>query len=460
MKNEIVSRDPAHPEDVVGRFPQLDETDAEARLQRAVAAVPSWNEPMTRATALTRWAEALEQHAQDLALLVVREVGKPVREARAEVARGVAILRYYGQAVFDPEGELYATPDGKGELRVVRSPLGVVLAITPWNFPIAIPLWKVAPALATGNCVLLKPSTQAIAVAHRLEELADGLFPRGVLQLLPVDGAGVEAFLEDRRIAAVSFTGSLATGRKVIRTVANRGGAVQAELGGQNPAIVIDDADLESAARMIAGAAMGYAGQKCTATSRVIVHRSVERSFTDALVGAVETLHVGDPSDEATEVGPLISSGALDSVSGAVRAVHRRGAAVLTGGDAVKREGFFWQPTLMRLEDPTDDFAQEEVFGPAASLLLIESDEEAVRIANMTRYGLVGAVYGADLGRAERVATQLEAGLVRINAPTTGVDYYVPFGGLKESSYGPREQGRAARNFYSTTRTFTIYPAS
>jgi aldehyde dehydrogenase (NAD+) len=450
---------PAHPDQVIGTFEERSAVELDDVLDAAVKASSEWSRsPSVRSGALTAWAEAIESDADALARLIALEVGKPIGESRGEVARSVAILRYYAQLSLDPQAEVYSTVDGEGEIRVERRPLGVVLAIAPWNFPLAIPVWKIAPALATGNCVVLKPSSSAIAVADRLVGLGADALPDQVLQLAVVGGKAAKQLLADARIAGVSFTGSLDIGRRVIGAVTRRGGVIQAEMGGQNAALVLEDADVEKAAASIAGAAMQFAGQKCTATSRAVVHQSVARELIDALVAAVDRMCIADPLDEAAEVGPLINRHARDDVASAVDGVLRRGGRLLAGGDAPERDGWFWRPTIVAIDDPADEFAQEEVFGPAMSAIVVGSEEEAVDVANGTRYGLTAAVYSRDLERAQAIGAQLEVGLVRINAPTTGVDYYVPFGGEKASSYGPREQGRSAGLFYTKTRTVTVRP--
>jgi len=370
-----------------------------------------------------------------------------------------AILRYYAQAAFDTTGDLYPSPDGVGTLLSERRPLGTVAVITPWNFPVAIPIWKLAPALAYGNTVLFKPSSAAVGTASRLVELISAHLPAGVLGLATVSAKHAGQLLDDPRISGVSFTGSVMTGRRIIEQAAGRGAPVQAEMGGLNASIVLDDADVPAAAQTIAQAAMAYAGQKCTATSRVIVARAVADAFMDAIVTATRALPLGDPLDPSTIIGPLINARARDTVGEAVQGATRRGGTLLTGGTKVERDGWFFSPTLMRLDDPTDDLAQIETFGPVASVLTVDSVEEAVAVANGTPYGLSAAVFSQDTDRAIRVARELEAGLVRVNASTTGVDFYAPFGGDRASSYGPREQGRAAREFYTTTRTFLVNPA-
>ena len=455
----LTTWNPADPGARVGRVSVLEPHELERQLVAAVDSQPEWAaRAARRAAALNQWADELERDGDDLAQLVAREVGKPIVEARAEVARGVAILRYYAQAAFDPTGELLPSPDGRSSLTVERHPLGTVLAIAPWNFPVAIPLWKLAPALAYGNAAIFKPSSAAAGTGARLVELAHRHVPAEVLVLAAVGRDQAQALLDDPRVAAVSFTGSEVVGRDLIVRVARRGGAVQAEMGGQNASIVLDDADISLAASTIAQAAMAYAGQKCTATSRVVVTRSVASTLTDALVAEIAQLRVGDPLDPETLVGPVISQDARQSVHGAVEDAVDRGAKILTGGGLPSDGGWFYPPTLLSVANPLDPFVQEETFGPAAAVMVAADDGEAVRIANSTRYGLSAAVFGRDLDRASVVARQLRAGLIRVNASTTGVDYYAPFGGVGASSYGPREQGRAAREFYTDTRTMLITP--
>ena len=455
----IESRNPAHPDDVVGRFVRLGCLELEAVLLAAEGARTAWGRlAPIRAAALVAWASAIEHEADPLAHLLAREVGKPISEARGEVSRTIGIIHYYAQAAFDASGELYPSPDGHSTIAAERIPLGIVLAITPWNFPLAIPAWKIAPALAYGNVVLFKPSSAAIATAHRFVELSRPHVSSDVLQLLTASGEAVEKLLDEERVAGVSFTGSAEVGQGLVARVASRGAAVQAEMGGQNASIILDDADLDFAARTVATSAMAFAGQKCTATSRVIIHERVADAFLPRLVSAVGSLELGDPQQESTVVGPVISREAMDGVDAAVKAATAAGAEVLIGGRRVDREGWFYQPALLRVADSSDRFVQEETFGPAAAVQIVADDEEAIRIANGTRFGLVAAVFGSSSARTHHVSRHIDAGMVRINEPTTGVDYYAPFGGEKGSSYGPREQGRAAREFFTRSRTITSSP--
>jgi aldehyde dehydrogenase (NAD+) len=387
--------------------------------------------------------------------LVVREVGKPVAEAGGEVARGVAILRYFAQQALMPEGEVFPSADGVSLLHTRRRPHGLVGLITPWNFPLAIPLWKASPALAFGNAVILKPAPQAPAVALRLAELFAGALPDGVLQVLTgLSGTG-EAVVD--AVDAVSFTGSVAAGRAVARRAVARGIPVQCEMGGQNAAIVLPDADQDAAAAAIAAAAMGYAGQKCTATSRVIVVGD-PGPFAERLAAAVEALPFGHPADPATVVGPVIEARPRDAIRAAVRRACGGGARLLAGTRQPDGEGWFQAPTLLADVPTGDDLLSEEYFGPVCVLLTAASPEEALRMANDVRHGLVAAVYTRELGAALALANRLDVGMVKVNAPTTGVDFHAPFGGDKESSYGPREQGPAARDFYTRTVTVTLSP--
>lgn len=453
----IFSHEPARPDHVVAEVAPLDEAAVETAIVKAAAAAPEWaSQAVLRSTGLNRWALAIEAEAEALATLVAREVGKTIRESRVEVTRAIAIIRYYAQAAFDPIAEILPSADGRTQLTVRRLPLGVVAAICPWNFPLAIPAWKLAPALAYGNAVIFKPASAAVGVGQRLVELARPAISDEVLAFAPIPVGGARRLLDDPRIAGVSFTGSSDVGRAIIARVTGRGGSVQAEMGGQNASIVLDDANLDRAAATIANAAMGYAGQKCTATRRVIVDESVADVFVGRLTDRISGLVVGDPLAETTDVGPVIDADARATVERAVEGAVSRGARLLAGGSAPDESGWFYRPTVLAIDDPTDPFVHDETFGPAVAILVARSDDDAVRIANGTHYGLAAAVFGSDLTRATKLAQRLEAGMVRVNESTTGADFWAPFGGERASSYGPREQGREAREFYTKTRTLSV----
>ncbi|GLK09971.1 aldehyde dehydrogenase family protein [Streptosporangium carneum] len=468
----IESRSPHAPADVVASFPAAGEAGVQAAVLLAQAVQHDWaaRNASARATALARAADAVEGAADELAALVVREVGKPVTEARAEVARSVSILRYYAQQVFDPVGAVHE-PSGAGLLFTRRRPLGVAGLITPWNFPLAIPLWKAAPALAFGNTVVLKPAPQALACALRLAELLD----LNEFQVVP--GGAEEGAALAETADVVSFTGSAAAGALVRAAAVRRGVPVQTEMGGHNAAIVLPDADLESAAAQIAAAAMGFAGQKCTATRRIIAVGNGDE-VRQAVLAAVARLGFGDPSDPGTVVGPLIDEAARDRVTDAAASAAAAGGRILAGGRiaggtgeggagsrAGSRQafgglgGWYVEPTVVDGLFADHPLAREEVFGPICVVQDAASADEAVALANGVRYGLASAVYTRDLDRALDLSARLDTGLVRVNAPTSGVDFYLPFGGEKDSGYGGREQGKAAQDFYTSSHTVTVSPS-
>lgn len=451
------SINPHYPSDIVGEFETAEPEGVEVAVEHAHEAFVEWREQPAaiRGGALTRMADDLEEWAEELARLTVREVGKPISEARAEVSRAVAILRYYAQLVLAPDGETYPASRSEDWLIARRHPLGVCGLITPWNFPVAIPLWKAAPALVYGNAIVLKPAPASTAIAQALGEIAARQLPEGAFELVLGGAETGEPLVNHPTVAAISFTGSVEVGRTVAQRAVGRGAKVQCEMGGQNPSVVLADADLDRAASTIAYAAMGYAGQKCTATSRVIVEDAVYDDMRDRLVAALERLKVTDPENEACQVGPLIEE---DARASALKALDRGGGRTLTGGRPLRGDGFYLEPTLVELEDPRNPLAQEEVFAPVTALLRASSAEEAVRLANDVRQGLVAAVFTNELNKAMALTGHLEAGLIRVNASTAGVDFHVPFGGSKESGIGPKEQGLAARDFYTETRTLLISP--
>lgn len=453
----IKSYSPHAPEDLVAEAPVTSAEEVAKAFARARAAQAGWGRgpAAARAQALSDTADAVAAAADELTQLTVREVGKPLGEARGEVARAVAILRYYAQQVYDPVGAMHE-PSAAGLLFTRRRPIGVAGLITPWNFPIAIPLWKAAPALAFGNAVVLKPSPEATAMALRLAALLNEVLPAGLFSVLPGDGETGRAIVAEADV--VSFTGSTVVGREVARAAAARGVRVQAEMGGQNPAIVLPGADVESTAKQIAAAAMGFAGQKCTATKRVIVVGDAA-PLRDALVAAIEALGFGDPAQATTAVGPVINEAALDKVLAAADSATAAGARLLTGGAATDGPGWFVRPTLLEDVPAGHPLSCDEVFGPIATLRAVRTLQEAVAVANDVPQGLAAGVYTRDLSAALATSDALEAGLVKVNAPTTGVDFYLPFGGEKASSVGGREQGKAAQDFFTSLHTVTVYPS-
>ncbi|UJB45183.1 aldehyde dehydrogenase family protein [Streptomyces sp. A1-5] len=450
----ITSHNPADPSDVLLQIPAPGALGAADAVGRARAAQPDWllGGAAARSAALGAVAAAIDTAAAELTALAVREVGKPLAEARAEVARTAAIWRYYAQAPYEPVGAVHETAAGPGLLLTRRRPHGVAALITPWNFPFAIPSWKAAPALAAGNAVVLKPAPEATACAQRLAEIVQQALPDEVFTLLP--GGATEGRALVSTADAVSFTGSTAVGRDVARAATERGVPVQAEMGGLNAAIVLPDADIEQAAAHLAAAIAGYAGQKCTATSRVIAVGAALAPLREALAAALRAVPVGDPADAATVSGPLISEAARDQVGDA-----RRGLSPVVGGTVPDGPGWYAAPTLVEKVPPGHRLLREEIFGPLAVLLPAGDLAHAVHLTNSVPYGLVTSVHTADLDAALCGLDRLDTGMIRINAPSTGVDFHLPFGGTKASSHGPREQGRAALEFYTSTRTYTLSPS-
>ncbi|MFG3408316.1 aldehyde dehydrogenase family protein [Streptomyces sp. NPDC048142] len=450
----LISRNPADPDDVLVRIASPGAFATADAVERARAAQPGWSAAgaAARSAALGAVAAAIDAAADELAALAVREVGKPLAEARAEVARTVAIWRYYAQAPYEPVGAVHEPAAGEGLLLSRRRPYGVAGLITPWNFPYAIPSWKAAPALAVGNTVVLKPAPEATACARRLDGIVQRALPAGAFTVIPGGAAEGNALVHAADI--ISFTGSTAVGRAVARAAAARGIPAQAEMGGLNAAIVLPDADIEQAAAHIAVSIAGYAGQKCTATSRVIAVGAALAPLREALSEALKALVVGDPADPATVCGPLIGEHARDKVAEAWR-----GLAALAGGTVSEGPGWYAAPTLVEQPPPGHRLLREEVFGPVAALLSADDLAHAVRITNSAPYGLVTSVHTTDWDAAIGGLDRIDTGMIRINAPSTGVDFHLPFGGAKASSHGPREQGRAALEFFSSSRTYALSPA-
>src|SRR4051794_34694625 len=459
MSTTIESRSPQDQSDVVVSAPAADREAVAAAFSRARAAQREWGRnALARADALSAAADALDAAKDEVVDLMVREVGKPLTESVGEHGRSVRILRYQAQAAMDPDGDTYpAAPPS--DLRTLlfsrRRPRGVAGLITPWNFPFAIPLWKAAPALAYGNTVVLKPASDAIGCALLLQEILGKHLPDDVFNVVTGPGAAGQAVIELADV--VSFTGSTSVGLQVAQAATARGIPSQAEMGGLNASIVLPDADLEFAAKTIAGAAMGYAGQKCTATGRVTV-LGEPAPFPDALAAAVEALPVVDPADQATIVGPVINPPAREELVEAAQHAPSDGGRVVAGGQALDGPGLFFAPTIVDGQAPSARLAQEEVFGPIVTVLRASSAEQAVEISNSVAYGLVTSVFTKDLDSALTVVDGLETGMIRVNMPTSGVDFHAPFGGEKQSSFGPREQGKAARELYPSTHTITIGP--
>jgi len=452
-------RNPARPSDVVGSFPASGEEDVAAAVEAAAAAFSAWagRPAAQRAAVLQKAADVIDARVEDIAQDMTREMGKPLREARMESARAAAIFRFFAGEAYRPTGELYEQAANGRTVFTQRRPLGVVALITPWNFPAAIPAWKLAPALIYGNTVVMKLAQEAPLTGLNLAAALDeaGL-PPGVLNVVIGRGAEVGTpLVRHPQVQAISFTGSVAVGHEVRDEATRLGTRVQLELGGHNPLIVMADADLGNAVDASYAGAFWSAGQKCTATRRIYVQEPVYEQFRELLLARIERGKVGDPADPETEVGPLVNEKQLTDVEAAIAQGIQEGGTVAAGGGRIDEEAYLLAPTVF--EDVRDDamLSCEEVFGPVTSLYRFAGLDEALARANAVRFGLSASIFTTSLEAAQRFVDEAQAGMLHVNQQTAGADVHVPFGGIKGSAFGPHEQGRAALEFY--TEAVTVY---
>lgn len=450
---------PMRPAETVGEFSASTEADADAAVAAAAAAFRGWSvlPAAKRAAYLTAAAAALEARAEEIARDMSTEMGKPLREARGETARASQILRYAASEAFRPVGELFEQSMTGAQVSTRRRPIGVVGLITPWNFPMAIPVWKLAPALIYGNTVVLKLAYESpLTGLHIAEAFAEADLPAGVLNVLTGRGSTVGAALvEDARVHAISFTGSVATGRGVRDAATKAGKRVQLELGGHNPMIVMGDADLDRAVEAAYAGAFWSAGQKCTATRRIYIQDPIYDTFREQLLARIARGRVGDPLDPDVEVGPIVNESQFDDVMTAIERGKSDGGTIIAGGERADEHGYLIPPTVF--EGVADDafLSCEEVFGPVTSLYRFATFDEALARANAVEFGLSTALFTSNLAHATRFSEEAQAGLIHVNSQTAGAEVHVPFGGIKSSGFGPHEQGRAAIEFY--TEMVTVY---
>lgn len=451
----LEQRNPTSLDEVVAVLPDAGTSeiaDASAAARAALAPLGAGIEK--RAEALDQIGATIAAHRAELARLIARETGKTVSDAEGEVLRAARIFRFFGGEALRVVGERFASVRPGVTVEVSYLPLGVIGAITPWNFPIAIPAWKIAPAIAYGNAVIWKPSEHASAVASRLMDIIGASdLPAGTVNMVLGGRAAGEALASNADLDGLSFTGSETAGQAVAQTCARRRIRVQAEMGGVNGLIVLADANLDAAVEGALNGAFFAAGQRCTATSRIIVERGIAKAFAARLVERMAALRVGDPLDPATQVGPLVSMRQKSAVQTAVTTMLKAGAAPLQAGRGEDAPACFVDPILFNDLEAADLLAREEVFGPVAGLMVAESYEDALDTLNAVRFGLCGGIYTSSLKQAEHFKLNARIGMAMVNLPTAGVDYHAPFGGAKASSLGPREQGRAAREFFTLTRT-------
>ena len=452
---------PSNTEDVIGEYARGDAASVDAAVEAAQAALPGWAfaSPQVRHDLLDKVGADLMARREDLGRLLSREEGKTLAEGIGEATRAAQIFKYFAGEALRLGGEAIASVRPGIEVMIEREPMGVVGLITPWNFPIAIPAWKIAPALAFGNTVVLKPADLTPACAWEIaKSLEEAGCPDGVFNLVMGRGSTVgERMVEHPGIDAISFTGSVPVGRGIAVGCATTGKKVQMEMGGKNPMVVLDDADLEVAVSVSANGAFFSTGQRCTASSRLIVTAGIHDTFVEKLTAAAAELKVGDALDPETQIGPVVDQSQLDQNLSYVALAKEEGCDV-AGSERADGPGFFQRPAVFANATNEMRSSREEIFGPCASVIKVADYDEALATANDTEFGLSSGICTTSLKHASHYRRHAQSGMVMVNLPTAGVDYHVPFGGRKGSSYGPREQGSYAREFYTAVKTSYIAP--
>ncbi|WP_138418054.1 alpha-ketoglutaric semialdehyde dehydrogenase GucD [Aquibacillus sediminis] len=459
----ITVTNPANTDDVVGRIQKSTRDDLDQAVSAAKAAKKEWKTlaGADRGKFLYKTADIIESRLDEIAECMTREMGKTFPEAKGETARGVAILRYYAGEGMRKEGDVIPSTDKDALMFTKRAPLGVVGVITPWNFPVAIPMWKTAPALIYGNTVVLKPASEAAVTCAKLFEcFAEAGLPAGVVNMVSGPGSVIgQGIAEHADVNGITFTGSNQVGKKIGQTALARGAKYQLEMGGKNPVIVASDADIDLAVDATISGGLRSTGQKCTATSRVIVQSDVYDEFKEKLVAKVKEITIGDGLKNGIWMGPSASESQLNTVLSYIEKGKQEGT-LLCGGNRLSGEeydkGYFVEPTVF--EDITSNatIAQEEIFGPVLALMKVESLEEAIELANDVEFGLSASIFTSNIQKMLSFISDMDAGLVRINAESAGVELQAPFGGMKQSSSHSREQGEAAKEFFTSIKTVFV----
>ena len=445
--------------DIVGEYAQADKAQTEAAIAAAKAAQPAWAAatPQARADALELIGTELLARKDEIGRLLSREEGKPLANGLAETMRAAQIFKFFAQEALRVEGVAISSIRPGVDVTITREPLGVVGLICPWNFPIAIPAWKMAPALAFGNAVVFKPADLVPGSAWALSEIISRAgIPKGVFNLVMGRGSVVgQTMLESRDVNAVSFTGSVETGGKVAMACASRGAKFQLEMGGKNPLVVMDDANLDIAVAAALDGAFYQTGQRCTASSRLIVQSKVHDAFVERMADGMKKLKVDHALKEGTVIGPVVDEAQMAQDERYIQIARDEGCELAWGGERLNRDtkGHYLSPALFTGTKNDMRINREEVFGPVASVIKVESYDEALSVANDTAFGLSSGIITTSLKHASDFRKKSAAGMVMVNLATAGVDYHVPFGGRKGSSYGAREQGRHAVDFYTSIKT-------
>jgi alpha-ketoglutaric semialdehyde dehydrogenase len=457
------SVNPADRRDVIGEFASSGVEDVHRAIDAGHAALSAWTtlSAFARGEYLRKAADLLEKRLEDVAQAMVRENGKTIAEARGEVGRGVALLRFFASEGVRASGEVIPSVNPRTFIYTTRVPLGLVSVVTPWNFPVAIPIWKIAPALVYGNTVVFKPASLTPHCGVLVTEIFHqaGL-PGGVLNLLTGGGKAIgEEMVRNPKVHGITFTGSNEVGRKIGVWAAEHGKKFQLEMGGKNPVIVMPGCDLEQAATLTLRGAFGYAGQKCTATSRAIVLENIYDEFVEKLVAKIRSIKIGPGKDESNFLPPVASEDQQASILNAIEK-GKTEACLLCGGAVPKGElyehGFYVEPTLFGDVPLDSTLAQEEIFGPVLAIMRARDLDEAIACANHVRYGLSASIFTRDLNSVLEYAGRIEAGVVKVNSETAGIEPQVPFGGMKDSSSHSREQGRAAMEFFTSIKSVYV----
>jgi len=455
------SVNPANIEEEIASYQVSTVSDVKAGIEAAKRSQTDWSTMPApqRGTFLMKAAELLEQRTEQIASEMTREEGKTIAEAKGEVGRSVNILRYFGGEGARFCGETIPSERAGVFSYTFRKPLGVVSLLTPWNFPIAIPVWKIAPALISGNSVVIKPASVApICTIRVIEVLNQAGLPKGVLNMVTGAGSVIgEELVSNPAIKAISFTGSCEVGQDIQQKTASKGVKTQLEMGGKNPTIVLKDADLDLATDIVINGAFFSTGQKCTATSRAIIEKEIFNDFVALLVNKTQKLKVGNGLEQGVDIGPCVDENQMKTVLDYIEIGQKEGAKIICGGERLMDEGrdkgYFVQPTIFSGVSSDMRIAQEEIFGPVLAVFPVEGFEQAITLANQVKFGLSASVVTNQLNRTFDYINQIEAGLIIVNLPSAGVEYQLPFGGTKASSTGYREQGSVAIDFYSELRT-------
>ncbi|HYJ46039.1 MAG TPA: aldehyde dehydrogenase family protein [Pyrinomonadaceae bacterium] len=455
---------PANTDDVLGTIRQATRDEARAAVEAASNAFRGWRSTPapTRGRIIARAARLMEEHKEELAQLLTREEGKTIAESRGELQRSINVAEFCAGESRRMNGETIQSELPSNFAYTIKQPLGVVAVVTPWNFPVAIPVWKIAPALVAGNTVVFKPASLTPATAVRIVEIFEEAgIPKGVLNLIL--GSGSEAgdeIINHPAVKAVSFTGSNQVGIRLYEEVSRRGAKVQCEMGGKNPVVVLEDADLDLAVESTAQGAFGSSGQRCTATSRAIVVQDVADEFVSRIVKRAESMRIGAGSDPVTEMGPSVDEGQFKTVLDYINIGREDGAELKCGGIRAEGDGldkgYFVRPTVFDRVTPDMRIAREEIFGPILSVLRVRDFDEAMRVANDSEYGLSSSIFSNDATRIFRFVDEIETGMTHINSPTTGGEAHIPFGGIKATGIGDREQGSTALDFYTELKVVYV----